>query len=102
MPFDTILRNGRIAGLQNGLVDIGVRDGRIAVIGPALEASASDGTCDITLNGRLVIPGFVETHIHLDKSCISDRCACRTGTLGEAIETDRKSTRLNSSHSSIS
>jgi cytosine deaminase len=33
-----------------------------------------------------VIPGFVETHIHLDKSCISDRCSCRTGTLQEAIE----------------
>ena len=32
------------------------------------------------------MPGFVETHIHLDKSCISDRCACRTGTLQEAIE----------------
>jgi cytosine deaminase len=34
----------------------------------------------------LLVPGFVETHIHLDKSCISDRCACRTGTLQEAIE----------------
>jgi cytosine deaminase len=33
-----------------------------------------------------VIPGFVETHVHLDKSCISDRCSCRTGTLQEAIE----------------
>ncbi|HEV7600347.1 MAG TPA: amidohydrolase family protein, partial [Bradyrhizobium sp.] len=48
---------------------------------------APDGARDIALDGRLVIPGFVETHIHLDKSCISDRCACRTGTLKEAIET---------------
>jgi cytosine deaminase len=87
MPFDTILRNGRIAGLEHGPVDIGVRDGRIAVIGPKLETGASDGTRNIALDGRLVIPGFVETHIHLDKSCISDRCACRTGTLREAIET---------------
>jgi len=87
MSFDTILRNGRIAGLEHGPVDIGVRDGRIAAIGPALEASASDGTREFALDGRLVIPGFVETHIHLDKSCISDRCACRTGTLKEAIET---------------
>jgi cytosine deaminase len=86
MSFDTILRNGRIAGLHE-LVDIGVRDGRIAAIGPKLEASASDGTREVALDGRLVIPGFVETHIHLDKSCISDRCACRTGTLKEAIET---------------
>jgi cytosine deaminase len=85
MSFDIILRNGRIAGLHEP-VDIGVRDGRIAAIGPKLETGASDSTRDIALDGRLVIPGFVETHIHLDKSCISDRCACRTGTLKEAIE----------------
>jgi cytosine deaminase len=87
MSFDTILRNGRIAGRKHGPVDIGMRDGRIAAIGPALEAGALDGTREFALDGRLVIPGFVETHIHLDKSCISDRCARRTGTLKEAIET---------------
>jgi cytosine deaminase len=86
MSFDTILRNGRIAGLHEP-VDIGVRDGRIAAIRPKLEASVSDGTREFALDERLVIAGFVETHIHLDKSCISDRCACRTGTLKEAIET---------------
>jgi cytosine deaminase len=85
MVFDTILRNGRIAGLEHGPVDIGVRDGRIAAIDAGL--GAPDGAHDIALDRRLVIPGFVETHIHLDKSCISDRCACRTGTLKEAIET---------------
>jgi cytosine deaminase len=85
--FDTVLRNGRIAGLEHETVDIGVRDGRIAAIGPTLETGASDGAREFALDGRLVIPGFVETHIHLDKSCISDRCACRTGTLKEAIET---------------
>ncbi len=87
MSFDTILRNGRIAGREHEPVDIGVRGGRIAAIGPDLETGPSDGTRDIALDGRLVIPGFVETHIHLDKSCISERCACRTGTLKEAIET---------------
>jgi cytosine deaminase len=85
--FDTVLRNGRIADLEQETVDIGVRDGRIAAIGPNLETRTSDGTRDIALDGRLVIAGFAETHIHLDKSCISDRCACRTGTLKEAIET---------------
>jgi cytosine deaminase len=85
--FDTVLRNGRIAGRQHEPVDIGVRDGRIAAVGPKLEAGASDDTREFALDGRLVIPGFIETHIHLDKSCISDRCACRTGTLKEAIET---------------
>lgn len=33
----------------------------------------------------MVIPGFVETHIHLDKSCIFDRCRIHEGTREEAI-----------------
>jgi cytosine deaminase len=85
MPFDFVLRNGRIAGRDHEPVDIGVRDGRVAAIGPGLEAGP-DAARDLALDGRLLIAGFVETHIHLDKSCISDRCACRTGTLKEAIE----------------
>jgi len=32
-----------------------------------------------------VIPGFVETHIHLDKSCILERCGPQQGTLEAAI-----------------
>jgi cytosine deaminase len=86
MPFDLVLRRGRIAGRDHELVAIGVRGGRVAAIAPRLETSP-DGARGIALDGRLVIPGFVETHIHLDKSCISDRCTCRTGTLQEAIET---------------
>src|ERR1700687_4088306 len=86
MSFDTILRNGRIAGREHDPVDIAVRDGRIAAITPRSNQATPDAACDIALEGKLVIPGFVETHIHLDKSCISDRCRCRTGTLQEAIE----------------
>jgi cytosine/creatinine deaminase len=33
----------------------------------------------------LVVPGFVETHIHLDKSRIVERCTLRQGTLTEAM-----------------
>jgi cytosine deaminase len=86
MSFDTILRNARIAGREHEPVDIAVRDGRIAAIGPRLNGITPDAAREIALDGRLVIPGFVETHIHLDKSCISDRCSCHTGTLQEAIE----------------
>src|SRR5450631_2038646 len=85
MSFDLVLRNGRIAGLDHELVDIGVRGGRIAAIAPQLEAGAN-GAREIMLDGRLAIAGFVDSHIHLDKSGISDRCTCRTGTLQEAIE----------------
>lgn len=72
MALDLILRNARIAGSEpNGsLVDIGVRNGAIAAIAPGL---AVDGE-EVDAGGRLVSPGLIETHIHLDKSRILDRC----------------------------
>jgi cytosine deaminase len=86
MSFDTILRNGHIGGREHEAVDIAIRDGRIAAINPRSDQPAQGTASEISLDGRLVIAGFVETHIHLDKSCISDRCTCHTGTLQEAIE----------------
>jgi cytosine deaminase len=83
MPLDLVLRQARIAGREEALVDIGVRDGRIAEIAPNIATDAPATPFD----GRLVLPGFVDTHIHLDKSCIMDRCKCERGTLQEAIAT---------------
>ena len=73
------LRNARLGDGRG--TDIGVKDGRIVALRPGLAPAAQD----IDLGGRLVVPGFVETHIHLDKSCILDRCASRRGDLAEAI-----------------
>ena len=81
--MDAILRNVRIDGGDDGsLLDIGTEDGRIAVMQPDLAAEGES----FDAGGRLVTPGFVETHIHLDKSCILDRCSSRRGDLAEAIE----------------
>ena len=80
--MDLILRNARLADpAANSPVDIGVAQGRIAALEPSL---ATEGE-EIDIAGRLVVPGFVETHLHLDKSCILDRCQTREGTLSEAI-----------------
>jgi cytosine deaminase len=76
MPLDLVLRDARVAGSEDRTVDIGIRDGRIVTIGPDL---TSDGP-ERHIGGRLVVPGFVETHIHLDKSCILDRCIIGQGT----------------------
>ena len=81
MALDLILREARIAGRGAETFDIGIAGGKIVEIGEALSA---EGLSE-NIGGRLVIPGFVETHIHLDKSCILDRCDCREGTLQEAI-----------------
>ena len=80
--MDIILRNATIAGQEGaGSTDIGIDQGRIAAIQPGL----SEAEQEIDLGGNLVAPGFVETHIHLDKSCILDRCRSQEGTLEEAI-----------------
>ena len=81
MTFDFVWRDARLAGRETETVDIGVRAGRIAAIAPGLVCDAPEER----LGGRLVVPGFVDTHIHLDKSSILGRCACRLGTLQEAI-----------------
>ncbi|WP_127090772.1 amidohydrolase family protein [Aquabacter cavernae] len=81
MSLDHIFRNARIAGREGSLVDIGIKDGRFAAIEVGL---AADGPSE-DLGGKLVVPGFCETHIHLDKSCLLGRCQCEKGTLEEAI-----------------
>jgi cytosine deaminase len=62
-------------------VDVLVRNGLIAAIEPGLMTDA----CPISGRGALLTPGFVESHIHLDKACILDRCRNETGTLEGAI-----------------
>src|SRR5690242_19437865 len=84
--MDLILRNARLASEEGALTDIGIAGGRIVALAPGL---AADGET-LDLGGRLVSTGFVETHLHLDKACILDRCQTE-GDLGAAI---REVTRL--------
>ena len=81
--MDMIIRDARVDdGGGRPTVDIGIEQGRIVAIEPDLAAEGAT----IDAGGRLVSPGFVETHIHLDKSCILDRCKSEKGDLDEAIE----------------
>ncbi|MDP7546395.1 MAG: amidohydrolase family protein, partial [Alphaproteobacteria bacterium] len=72
MAFDLILRNARIsgAGPETPLMDIAIQGETIAAVEPHLDAEGQEWG----MKGRLVSPGLIETHIHLDKSRIMDRC----------------------------
>ena len=81
MNLDLVLRNARLPAGEGPPIDIGIRAGRIAQVGRQLVCDAPEEQLD----GRLVVPGFIETHIHLDKSCLLGRCECHKGTLEEAV-----------------
>ena len=71
MALDLIIRNARLAsaGPDHPTVDIGVRNGIIVAIEPHL---AADGP-EHDAGGKLVSPGLIESHFHLDKAMIIDR-----------------------------
>ena len=77
MAFDLIVRNASLVDMTSAAlpVDLGVRNGRFAAIQRSLPGEAREV---VDVGGRLVSPGFVETHIHLDKTCTIDRCECET------------------------
>jgi cytosine deaminase len=66
--LDHIIRNARLP--DGRTADIGFEKGRIAAIEPKLVADAPSTDAQ----GCLCCGGLCETHIHLDKSRIVDRC----------------------------
>jgi cytosine deaminase len=64
--LDLILREASVEGTA-GPVDIAIDGGRITAIGAAFRQAARS---EILLGGRLVLPGFVNSHIHLDKTFV--------------------------------
>ncbi len=67
--MDRLFTGARLS--DGSLRDIAVKDGRIAAISPSGSGPAAAETVD--LGGALVVPAFVEDHIHLDTSFYGDR-----------------------------
>src|ERR1043165_7071117 len=59
---EVLLRDAPVDGVRTDLL---LRDGRIASIAPSIDAP---GATVEDLRGRLVLPGFVDGHAHLDKT----------------------------------
>ena len=69
--MDFIIRNAVLSGHGDAPLDIGIDGGRIAAIERNLAAEAPS----YDAQGKLACPGLIESHIHLDKARIIDRCA---------------------------
>jgi cytosine/creatinine deaminase len=78
--LDLLLRDCRLPDGRQA--DIGCRDGRIGEIG-ALASRPARRIVDCA--GRLVTPGLVDAHIHLDKALLSAQAPSVEGTLAEAL-----------------
>ena len=62
--FDLVIRNGRIATASDEFdADIGIRDGVIVELG----RSVGPGAREIDANGKLVLPGGVDSHCHIEQ-----------------------------------
>jgi N-acyl-D-amino-acid deacylase len=72
MAFDLVVKNGMIvdgSGLPRYRADVGVIDGKIAEIG-RINGAAAKETLDA--EGRVVSPGFVDGHTHMDAQIFWD------------------------------
>ncbi|RKF46944.1 amidohydrolase family protein [Paraburkholderia fungorum] len=67
--FDRVFVNAVDA--DGNPLNLAVREGRFAGIGPARPQTG--GAEIVDLEGHVVLPGFVDGHIHLDKSFVGDR-----------------------------
>lgn len=85
-PYDLILRHCRLLRSPDSLesVDVAIQGGKIAAIAPTLEATALQ---ELDVQGQLVSPPFVESHVHLDSALTAGEPRWnQSGTLFEGIE----------------
>lgn len=88
MPTDALrprlFRNGRLS--DGSISDLAVRNGRFVET-----QSLGDAFDIVDLGGLLILPPFVDGHIHLDKSFVGDRWRphCPAGDLTQRIRNEK-------------
>lgn len=84
--YDLLLRHCQLLQADGSIaaVDIGIQSGAIAIIAPQISELAHQ---EIDVQGHLVSPPFVESHIHLDSAMTAGEPRWnQSGTLFEGIE----------------
>src|SRR6478752_3263018 len=80
-PADIVLKGGRFFDLVTG--EIVASD--IAISGDRIVGTCADyqGATEIDISGRIVVPGFIDTHLHIESSLVTphefDRCVLPYG-----------------------
>lgn len=82
---DLVLRNGRLPG--GGQADLAIDGGRFVAVGENL---AQTGGREVDLAGRLVLPGLVDVHHHIDKAYTFSRLGGGHGLLDAIRRVERE------------
>jgi len=78
---DLVLKGGRVFDLVSGEL----LSGDVAICGDRIVGTLADysGAREIDVRGKIVVPGFIDTHCHVESSLITplefDRCVLRHG-----------------------
>lgn len=81
--YDLIVRGGEVANhAGRGMADVGVRDGRIAVIGDLSRASAGEV---VDASGLTVLPGVIDTQVHFREPGLEWKEDLETGSRAAAL-----------------
>ena len=80
-PADLVLKGGRFLDLVSGALV----DSDIAITGDRITGTfgSYSGAREIDITGKTVVPGFIDTHLHVESSLVTplefDRCVLRHG-----------------------
>lgn len=80
-PADLVLRGGQVLDLITGEF----LTGDVAICGGMIVGTCADydGQEVIDVTGKILVPGFIDTHLHIESSCVTplefDRCVSPKG-----------------------
>jgi cytosine deaminase len=80
-----LVKNAHLDGYAENQ-DVLIDDGKIAQVGLAGTVPGQGAEEVLECGGKAVLPGFVETHLHLDKALLDERMPNLAGTLEGAIK----------------
>ncbi len=84
-----LLRGGRVIdpGRFNGLADVLIENGKIVAVGPNVKIPAGKsgaGPTVVEATGKLVLPGFIDLHVHFREPGFEYKETIQTGTAAAA------------------
>lgn len=81
VPADLVLRGGTVLDTVTGTF----LTGDVAICGDTIVGiiDSYEGGQVIDITGKIAVPGFIDTHLHIESSCVTpfefDRCVCPKG-----------------------